>query len=169
MPDYDLSNHKVQLSILGKVLDLDYARLLAQNKSLSLEDIMMLDKVQKGKKLTDIEEKKLKEKHLIEGRKPNYFISKKLAQKIGKKAEYSKNKGFDKQYYLDLILKAIAEHKEMTRKEIDDLLWDKLSDVLNEKQKKSKIGNLISELRIQNKIENKGIPSHPQWVLKILS
>ena len=31
----------------GKILDLEYARLLAQNKDLRLEEIMMLDKVQK--------------------------------------------------------------------------------------------------------------------------
>lgn len=58
-----------------KVLNLDYARLLAQNKALSLEDIMALDKVQKRKPLRNQDEKKLRRKKLIEGRKPNYFIA----------------------------------------------------------------------------------------------
>src|SRR5690606_6992171 len=40
MPDYDLSEEKVKMSISGKILDMDYARLLAQNKDLSLEEII---------------------------------------------------------------------------------------------------------------------------------
>ena len=86
MPDYDLSNDKVKVSISGKILDLDYARLLANNKDLSLEEIIMLDKVQKKKELSVFEEKLLKNKKLIEGRKPNYIIGLKVAQKTNQKA-----------------------------------------------------------------------------------
>ena len=166
MPDYDLSNDKVKVTISGKILDLEYARLLAQNKDLTLEEIIMLDKVQKKKELTPFEEKLLKGKKLIEGRKPNYFIGIKVAQKTNQKALYSKNKGFDKSYYLDLITKAINEHNELNRSEIDELLWEKLPNWMSDKQKKTKIGNLLSELRLANKIENKGTFSKPNWSLK---
>ena len=166
MPDYDLSEEKVKMSISGKILDMDYARLLAQNKDLSLEEIMMLDKVQKKKPLTAFEEKHLKSKKLIEGRKPNYFIGLKVAQNTGQKAEYSKNKGFDKKYYLDLIVKSIKEHKELTRSDVDALLWNKLPEWMEEQQKKNKIGNLLSELRIKEIIENKGTFGNPKWSLK---
>ncbi|QOR74053.1 putative DNA binding domain-containing protein [Cruoricaptor ignavus] len=166
MPDYDLSEEKVKMSISGKILDMDYARLLAQNKDLSLEEIMMLDKVQKKNPLTAFEEKHLKSKKLIEGRKPNYFIGLKVAQNTGQKAEYSKNKGFDKKYYLDLIVKSIKEHKELTRRDVDALLWNKLPEWMEERQKKNKIGNLLSELRIKEIIENKGTFGNPKWSLK---
>ena len=166
MPDYDLSEEKVKMSISGKILDMDYARLLAQNKDLSLEEIMMLDKVQKKNPLTAFEEKHLKSKKLIEGRKPNYFIGLKVAQNTGQKAEYSKNKGFDKKYYLDLIVKSIKEHKELTRSDMDALLWNKLPEWMEEQQKKNKIGNLLSELRIKEIIENKGTFGNPKWSLK---
>ena len=166
MPDYDLSEEKVKMSISGKILDMDYARLLAQNKDLSLEEIMMLDKVQKKNPLTAFEEKHLKSKKLMEGRKPNYFIGLKVAQNTGQKAEYSKNKGFDKKYYLDLIVKSIKEHKELTRSDVDALLWNKLPEWMEEQQKKNKIGNLLSELRIKEIIENKGTFGNPKWSLK---
>lgn len=166
LPDYDLSEEKVKMSISGKILDMDYARLLAQNKDLSLEEIMMLDKVQKKNPLTAFEEKHLKSKKLIEGRKPNYFIGLKVAQNTGQKAEYSKNKGFDKKYYLDLIVKSIKEHKELTRSDVDALLWNKLPEWMEEQQKKNKIGNLLSELRIKEIIENKGTFGNPKWSLK---
>ncbi|MDO4230452.1 MAG: putative DNA binding domain-containing protein [Capnocytophaga sp.] len=164
MPDYDFSDNKVKMTLQGKILDMDYARLLAQNNELMLEEIIMLDKVQKKIILNEVEEKHLRSKKLIEGRKPNYFISQKIAKKAGLKADYTKNKGFDKQYYLDLILKAIEQHKEMNRRDIDDLLWDKLPQVLSETQKKNTIGNYLSELRKNGKIKNKGTLKNSNWI-----
>ncbi|MBP7152660.1 MAG: hypothetical protein KBA43_08360, partial [Paludibacteraceae bacterium] len=81
------------------------------------------------------------------------------------KAAYSKNKGFDKVYYLDFIQKAIREHKSLKRSDIDDLLWNKLPEYMDEKQKKIKINNLLSELRKKKKIENIGTFKNPKWVL----
>ena len=165
MPDYDLSDEKVKVSISGKILDMEYARLLAKNKELTLEEIIMLDKVQKKKELTQFEEKLLKSKKLIEGRKPNYFIGLKVAQKTNQKAAYSKNKGFDKTYYLDLIVKAIKEHKELNRKEVDELLWSKLPDWMTDTQKKTKVNHLLSELRRNNLIKNNGSLGKPIWIV----
>lgn len=165
MPDYDLSGGKVKVTITGKVLDMEYARLLARNKDLSLVEIMMLDKVQKKLPVSSFEERHLKSKKLIEGRKPNFYISIGVAQKTGQKAAYSKNKGLDKKYYLDLIVKAIREHGSVNRQDIDELLWKKLPDWMNDKQRKTKIANLLSELRIIKKIRNDGNDSNPKWVL----
>lgn len=165
MPDYDLSDEKVKVSISGKILDMEYARLLAKNNELTLEEIIMLDKVQKKKELSQYEEKLLKNKKLIEGRKPNYFIGLKVAQKTNQKAAYSKNKGFDKTYYLDLIVKAIKEHKELNRKEVDELLWSKLPDWMTDTQKKTKVNHLLSELRRNNLIKNNGSLGKPIWII----
>lgn len=164
LPDYDLSQGKVKVTITGKVLDIDYARLLARNKELTLEQIIMLDKVQKKLKLTGAEEKHLREHKLIEGRKPNYYISLSVAQRTGQKAEYSKNRAFDKTYYCDLIIAAITQHTFMERSDIDILLWNKLPDWMDDKQKKHKINNLLSELRRKGKIKNSGTYKNPKWV-----
>ncbi|MBI2471206.1 MAG: putative DNA binding domain-containing protein, partial [Planctomycetes bacterium] len=59
MPEYDLSEDKVKVTVIGKVLDMDFARVLARNPSLFLEQIIMLDKVQKRKPLSDEEIKYL--------------------------------------------------------------------------------------------------------------
>lgn len=169
MPDYDLSDNKVKVTISGKVLDIEYARLLARNKDLTLEEIILLDKVQKKRPLSASEEKYLKTKRLIEGRKPNYYIGLKVAQNTGQKAAYSKNSGFDKKYYLDLILKAIKEHKSVSRRDVDELLWKKLPDWMDESQKKNKIKNLLTELRKLGKIKNIGTLKDPIWVHDISS
>ena len=165
LPDYDISNEKVNVTIIGKLLDMDYARLLAQTPDLSLVDIILLDKVQKKTKLTDADATYLKSKKLIEGRNPNFFIAKKVAQLSDKKANYSKNKAFEKQYYLDLILKSIMEFGCQSRHDIDELLWTKLPDWMEDKQRKIKINNLLAELRRKGLITNKGSFSQSQWVL----
>lgn len=165
MPDYDLSDDKVKVTISGKVLSLDYARLLAQNKDLTLEDIIALDKVQKRKLLNSDEEQNLRRKKLIEGRKPNYYIAMHIAQKSGDKAGYTKNKALDKQYYLDLVLKALSQHRTMSRADIDELLWNKLPDWMTDDQRKIKVNNLLSELRRKGNILNKGTFKIPIWVL----
>jgi ATP-dependent DNA helicase RecG len=165
MPEYDLTGGKVKVTITGKVLDLNYAWTLAQNPELSLEEIILLDKVQKRKLLNDAELKLLRDKKLIEGKRPNIFISARVAQTTGQKAAYTKHKAFDKQYYLDLIIKAIKEHGVLSRKDIDELLIDKLSDLYNPKQKKIKVNNLIAELRKNGIIRNEGNDIRSRWVL----
>ncbi|WP_085537328.1 RNA-binding domain-containing protein [Massilibacteroides vaginae] len=166
MPEYDLSNGRVSLTLIGKVINENFARLLTQRKDLSLSDVMLLDRIQKKKMITREDEKTLRQKKLIEGRRPNYFLSIDAAQKLEHKADYSKNKAFDKQYYLDFILKAINEHNSMTRAEIDELLWDKLPQWMNDIQRKNKVMNLLTELRSDKKIENIGTTFNSNWILK---
>jgi len=165
MPDYDLSGGKVKVTITGKVLDIKYAKVLAQDRDLTLEEIMMLDKVQKKNPLNGSEEKQLRAKHLIEGSRSNYFNGIKVSQNTGQKAAYSKNKAFDKMYYLDLVVKAIKEHGTLERGDVDDLLWKKLPDWMNEEQKKNKVKNLLSDLKKQGKIKNVGTFKESRWVL----
>jgi ATP-dependent DNA helicase RecG len=165
MPEYDFSGGKVKVTITGKVLDLNYAKLLAQNPELSLAEIMMLDKVQKRIPLLDEELKQLRKKGLVEGKKPHIIISAKVAQTTGQKATYTRHKAFSKQQYFDWIMKGIKDHGSLSRQDIEQLLWDRLSDLYTEKQKKTKINNLISELRASGKIKNTGTDFKSKWVL----
>ncbi len=143
MPEYDLSDNRVKVAITGKVLDMDYARVLAQKKNLELIDIMMLDKVQKKKPLDDFEIDRLRSRNLIEGRKPNFHISFSVAEKTNQKAEYIKTRGLKDDYFKKLILEYLEKYKRASREDIDHLLLDILPGVLDEKQKKNKIHNLV--------------------------
>jgi ATP-dependent DNA helicase RecG len=124
-----------------------------------------LDKVQKKESIPDDSANMLRKEKLIEGRKPNYYVGKDVSQTTDKKAEYSKNKAFDKQQYFEWILKSIKEHGSMSRKEIDQLLWNMLPVWMNIEQKSNRIKNLISELRREGKIINKGTDTQSEWIL----
>lgn len=91
---------------------------------------------------------------MIEGRRPNVYIAKSVAQSTDNKVEYSKHKGLDSKFCEAMLLNALRDHGELTRPEIDRLLWDVLSDQLTDSQKKSKVGNILSKLRIKGIIEN---------------
>ncbi|TDB69254.1 AAA family ATPase [Arundinibacter roseus] len=159
MPDYDLSDGKVKVTILGKVLDEEFANILVQNPDLSLEEIIAMDKVQKKMPLTNEEYNYLKKKQFISGRKPNIYLSEKVIAPINNenlRQEYIRNRGFDDQYCKDLILEYLAKWGKANRRQIENLIWDKLSDVLSEDRKKNKVGNLLSALRIQGKIKSVG-------------
>lgn len=153
MPEYDLSNEKVKVTIIGRVIDEGFARILTANRDLSLMQIMLLDKVQKHKELSFEEVKFLRKHNFIEGRKPNYFLSAKVIKPTKSKRlkmEYIHNKAFDNEHYRNLILQYIAKFGRATREDIDVLLWEKLPAHLDkdDNKKKAKIGNLLSSLRI---------------------
>ncbi len=152
LPDYSLTDEKVKVSITGKVLDINYARKLAQMPTLSLEQIMLLDKVQKNKPLIDKEIKVLRQDKLIEGRKPNFYISSHVAKSTGQKRDYMKMRGIDDGYCKKLIVDYLKKFSEGTRVDFEGVLLDKLPDVLNEQQKKTKIKNNLQSLRKSNVI-----------------
>lgn len=163
MPDYDFSNNKVKVTIVGKVMDLDYAMLLSKDKSLNLIEIEMLSRLLVHRHLNNDEIAYLRKRKLVEGKKNALYIAKNVAKAIGHKGYYTRNKGFDDNYYKDLIIEALTQHKSMSRPEVNDLLVSKLPDAMTEKQKLTKIGHLLTSLRIAGKIY---FGEGKQWRLK---
>lgn len=161
LPEYDLSDHKVKVTITGKVLDLNYARKLAEDKTLSLFEIMLLDKVQKKKKLSNEEYKLLKSKELIEGKRNNYFISSTVAEKTNQKPDYIKLRGINDDYCKKIIIDYIKEFKTAKKADLEETLLEKLGDSMTEVQKKNKIKNIFQSLRRDGIIE----PQGKEWVL----
>ncbi len=156
MPTYILTNGMVQCEIKGKVLDENFARILVNNPDLTLPEIILLDKVQKREPLSDDAIALLRAKKFIEGRKSNLFLSFKVvnaSKHIGLKATYIKNKSFDDSYYKGLILNYIATFKKASRADIEELLKNKLPDMLSDRQKYDKITNLLASLRKDKKLK----------------
>lgn len=165
LPDYDLSNPaRVVVEISGRILDERYTRLLMANTDLDLATIMLLDRVQKRQRIHPDEHRRLKAARLVEGRYPNLIVAAQVAAATGEKAKHIRDRGFDNRYYRDLILDMIGKHQPVSREEINELLLDKLPEVLNEDQKMDKIHNLVSSLS-GKRIRNTGSRRTPRWVL----
>jgi ATP-dependent DNA helicase RecG len=165
MPDYEVAGDAVVMTLYGGVVDPAYTRVLMEHGGLKLADVLALDRVQKGLEVPDEAVRALKRKGLIEGRKPRYRVSSTVAAASGKKAAYIKTRAFDDQHYADMLVQYLREFGTASRKDVDDLLWDKLSDALDEAQKANKIGNLLSGLRRKGVILNAGSKPAPAWKL----
>jgi ATP-dependent DNA helicase RecG len=167
MPDYDLSeSNRVVVKIQGQIIDEKYTRLLMESTDLDLWTVILLDKVQKRIRISREGYKKLKGIRAVEGRYPNIFVSSWVAAATEEKARHIRNRGFDTRYYKDMIIQLVSEHGPVSREDINKLLLDKLPDVLTEKQKMSKVHNLLRDLSSKEMVvRNVGSRRYPKWVL----
>lgn len=166
MPDYDLSEpNATRMTIYGGVIDQAYSEILIQETSLSLGDILALDRVQKKLPLDDEIVKHLRRAGLVEGRKPNLYVSASVAKATDNKATYIRMRAQDDDYYAKLITDFLTKFGHASRTDIEDLILVKLSDALDAEQKKNKVGNLLTNLRRAGKIRNTGPRKTPRWEL----
>ena len=170
LPDYLIDTTeqglpRVEVTIVGTILDVKYTRMLMQRSDLDLREVLLLDRVQKRRELTPDEVKALKAEKLIEGRSPNYFVSAKVASWTGDKARYIRNRGLDDDYYRKLITDYLSKYGRATRQDIDDLLMPKLPEVLEHTQKENKIRNLMQAMRRDGVIHREGPKAKPVWRL----
>lgn len=157
MPEYDFSDEKVKVTIVGKVINEEFAKILIKNPEITLEDTLILDKVQKRKKLTDDEFIYLKKKKFIEGRKGSNYISYNVIEPTKNKdllADYINNRSLDDRHFKELILEFISKSGKAKRKDIDHFIIPKLSSALTDSKKKNKVTNLLSSLRMEGKIKS---------------
>lgn len=166
LPDYNLEEEKrVKVRLYGKIIDENYTRMLIEKADLSLFDAIALDKVQKNMVLSNDEFKKLKAKKLVEGRRPNLYISATVAEALDDKATYIKKRGLEKEFLKKILISYLKKFKNAHRKDIDELLLGKVPDVLSEKQKKTFVKNLLQEMRRAEILELEGKNRWATWAL----
>ena len=164
LPDFDLSRpDRVEVRLTGQILDENYTRQLLNSTDLDLADVMALDRVQKKKPIAEDDFKRLKTRGLIEGRRPNLFVSAKIAAATGDKATYIKNRAFDRAHYKDLVTAYLGKFGEASRADLDSLLLKKLSDALSDTQKKRFLSNLLQEMKMEGRIFADGTTRWARW------
>ena len=167
LPDYDLTDtSRVAVTIHGRILDEHYTRLLMEGLDLDLDLVMLLDRVQKGLRIDREGHRRLKSSGLVEGRYPNLTVAGSVARATGSAGRHIRERGFDNQYYLDMIFTLVREHGPVDRRNIDQALKTKLPDRLTDEQKRAKISNLLQYLRMSGKVVNQGTRSRPAWVAR---
>ena len=148
LPDYEGSSaNQTVFHIYGQTIDKNYSQLLMERSDLPLEQVVWLDRVQKKHRIADDQAATLRRAKLIEGRKPNFFVSAHVADATNMRAQYTRNKGLTDHYYKTLILQHIQKFRSASAAELRTLLLDKLPDSLTPQQKLVKIKNLLAALR----------------------
>ena len=168
MPDYNVSSGmQVEVTIYGKTLNDNYMHILYDHPDLDLQTVFLLDRIQKGLPVEKEDVDRLRGQKLVEGRMTSLYLSASAAKSIDEGTTYIKNKGFDDKYYRDLIVEYLKKYKKAKKKDIRELLWDKLSDALNDVQKENKIRNMLSALKKQGIIDTDSENQQKSnWVLK---
>ena len=151
MPDYeiDVLNKEVGVKIYGNSINEKYTKLLKENNSLTLEDCILLDAVQKGHRISENNVVSLLEKGLLEGDLTDYRISIDVAKKTRQLPEYTRNKGLDKAKIQQMVIQYLQNAGSIGAKR--DAIFEYLKEVLPQnkthEQQERMIGNLLSEMK----------------------
>jgi ATP-dependent DNA helicase RecG len=156
MPDYDISDEtRTRVTILGEIINDNYAHHLKTRPKLSLEDVIALDKVQKKQTITEQEAGRLRELKLIAGWMPDIQI---IAEDRVGNIPYSE--------YKKLILNYIGEKGAATREDIEALITPTLPFEMPKDKKQRKISNITARLAKDGKIKNQSASTKSSvWVL----
>lgn len=166
LPTYDLNTvNRVKVTVYGKILDKNYTQLLRSDTDLNMGTVFLLDQVQKQETISKENFKELKKQGLVEGRYPNIFVSFKVADIVGQKAAYVRNKGLDDDICKQLIIKALESMEEASKKELMEVLEKALPEVLSDEQKSKKVSNLLQAMKKAGIISVTGINRYAKWYL----
>lgn len=168
LPTYSYNNNDDQtgLEIYGKEIDKKFTEILINKGDMEFYKTIMLDKIQKnrGGEIDKKDLKKLKEQRLIEKIGKEYILSSKVAEIIGKEAEYTEKKGFTDDEISKFIIKHLENFSDgKSRNDINKYIWKFLPGALNEKQKIIKINNILQKLKKEGFIRNFGTDRIPLW------
>lgn len=166
LPTYDLNTiNRVKVTVYGKILDKNYTQLLHSDAELNMDTVFLLDQVQKQEIISKANFKKLKKQGLVEGRYPNIFVSFKVADIMGQKAAYVRNKGLDDDICKQLIIKALESMEEASKQEMMEVLEKALPEVLSDEQKSKKVSNLLQAMKKEGIISVTGTNRYAKWYL----
>ena len=154
MPTYDISdiNH-TEVTIYGELINENYSRILFKYPELGLDDVIILDKVQKKIPINETEIQRLRELKLVIGTESNLFITDSYPTSFSE--------------YKELILNLLKVKGRATREEINDLIMPLLAEEETIEKKRKKISNVISKLaHTDKKIVNVAKSDrYPVWKL----
>ena len=166
LPTYDLNTvNRVKVTVYGKILDKNYTQLLYSDTELDMRTVFLLDKVQKNEVISKDSFKELKKRGLVEGRYPNVFVSFKVADIVGQKAAYVRNKGLDDDACRQFIIKTLESMGKAGKCEIMEVLNKLLPEILSDQQKSRKVSNMLQMMKKEGIVDVEGTTRHAKWYL----
>lgn len=167
LPDYAKSTaEQVVLEIFGHLIDENYTKLLLERHDLSLNTVILLDRIQKNQAIPEDAAAKLRRQGLIEGRKPHYFVSAKIAAATGTGTAYTRSRGLEKKKLKEFVLQHLRDLGPTPRARLEELLFEMLPADLPSVKKQNKVKNLLTEMRAKdNSIKRIGKGPNSKWTL----
>lgn len=166
LPTYDLEEpNRVKVTLFGKILDRNYTQLLYANENLDLHVVFLLDKVQKHETISKDSFQILKKAGLVEGRYPNLFVSYKVANIVGQKTDYVRNKGLSNDVYKQIIINALKTMKDASVSELKEVLIGALPAIFDEKQQSKKVSNILQSMKREGIADVDGTGHSARWFL----
>lgn len=163
LPTYDLDNpNRVSVTVYGNILDQNYTKLLRLDGTLNIRTVFLLDQVQKKRPITKEDCKILKKAGLIEGRYPNIYVSLKVAEAVGSKTEYIKNRGIKDEAIKQMVLNAL-QVRPLSKSELMDVVGAAVPNVLNAEQREKKLSNLFQKMKREGLIHFVGNKKEGKW------
>lgn len=160
MPDYEIDalNKEVGVKIYGNTINEKYTKLIKENNTLTLEDCILLDAVQKGHRIAEEDVLVLLDRGLLEGNVAEYSISLDIAQKTKQLPDYTRNKGLDKVKLQQMILQYLQNAGSIGAKRdaIFNYLKDALPKTKTQEQQERMIGNILAEMKEAEMVVVKG-------------
>lgn len=147
LPDYEIGGDPptVKVCVYGRELDSGFSHALLSALDLSLEEVIALDRVQKGRPLAGAAVKALRARGLVEGRSPALRISGSVARAAGQEVRYTLDRGLDTKHYKALVLQLLTLGPQPRRK-INELLLGRLPGAIAADKHKAYIKNLLRDM-----------------------
>ena len=89
-----------------------------------------------------------------------------MADIVGQKAVYVRNKGLGDDVCKQLIIKALESMGEASKNELMEVLEKALPEVLSDEQKSKKVSNLLQAMKKDGIITAEGKNRYAKWILK---
>jgi ATP-dependent DNA helicase RecG len=162
LPQYELASDHVDLTIYGSMIDPAYSSTLMLHPNLPLPEVIALDRVQKQLPIGNDEIERLRDDHLIVGRKPRFLV----APVVNDSEEMGSNFHAEPSAkdLASVIVSALSDGAVLTRVQVDRLVWDMFRD-LDDADRSARISRALTSMRKAGQITNAGTRSDPEWRL----
>lgn len=88
-----------------------------------------------------------------------------MADIVGQKAAYVRNKGLDDDICKQLIIKALQSMGEASKRDLMEVLEKALPEVLSDEQKSKKVSNLLQAMKKDGIVVTTGTNRYAKWYL----
>lgn len=92
-----------------------------------------------------------------------WYVSFRIADIVGKKEEYVRNKGLKRDVYRQMVLNALDQMGTASVAEIYKVLEGTLPAHMNEKQQVKKVSNILQSMKKENIIDVSGTGHSAKW------